>query len=200
MQQQLSSVADVVNSRVGSLTLQRQHKIWGELANFLAPYGIGVDAATPEDVCRFFDSQYQHEHKGTVLPDGRIVAAPHSMQNARSALSAVFRLQGCSQPWSDLEGIGNPCDSLLVSQYLIGYCKQMTEAGYAERCAVPFTEMELLAALQALCQAASQHRTGSVQQYVAIRQGACGHSLYTSETFVSESTTASGESAESACP
>ncbi len=116
MQQQLSSVAHVVNSRVGSLTLQRQHKIWGELANFLAPYGIGVDAATPEDVCRFLDSQYQHEHNDTVLPDGRIVAAPHSMQNARSALSAVFRLQGCSQPWSDLEGTGNPCDSLLVSQ------------------------------------------------------------------------------------
>ncbi len=54
MQQQLSNVANVVNSRVGSLTLQRQHKIWGELKNFLAPYGINVEAATPEDICRFW--------------------------------------------------------------------------------------------------------------------------------------------------
>ncbi len=53
MQQQLSSVANEVNSRMGSLTLPRQHKIWGELANFLAPYRISVDAATPEDICRF---------------------------------------------------------------------------------------------------------------------------------------------------
>lgn len=56
MQQQLGSVADVVNHSVPSTTLRRRRNIWGELEGFLATEGRSADEAIPEEICRFIDS------------------------------------------------------------------------------------------------------------------------------------------------
>jgi len=123
MQQELESVAEVVQHSVSATTLGRRHSIWGEFSAFMYAYGQDVDDAEPADVCRFLDSYYPHEHAGTLMPGGSVVAAPHALQNARSLLSAVFRQQGRSQAWRDQDRSGNPCDSTLVVQSLTGYSK-----------------------------------------------------------------------------
>ncbi len=129
--------------------MARRHSIFGELERFLSPYGIGVMDATPVDVCLFVDSEYQHKHSGTMLPDGSHISAQQSLSNARSALAGVFNQQGRSGPWSDTDGSGNPCDSVHVKQYLAGYRNKQTAAGYAERAAVPYSEDELRQAMTA---------------------------------------------------
>ena len=172
MQQQLGSVVDVVNHCTSSTTLHRRHNIWGELEAFLAMEGRSADEAIPEDICRFIDSYYQHEHSGTMLPDGSAIAAPHSLQNARSLLSGIYRQQGHSRPWSDADASGNPCDSMLVSQYLSGYKNMQTLAGYAEQCAVPFSAADLKQALQAVARASMCTEQVSVRRWKLVRQGA----------------------------
>ncbi len=166
------SVADVIRLSVSDATLARRNNIFGEFEKFLSAYGVSVMDVNPMDVLLFLDSEYQHEHTGTRLPDGSHVSAPQSLCNARSALAGVFSQQGRSGPWSDTDGSGNPCDSVYVKQYLTGYRNKQTAAGYAEKAAVPYSEDELRQALTAVWQAACQYKWGSLQQCCLLRQGA----------------------------
>ncbi len=65
------------------------------------------------DVCLFLDSEYQHKHSGTMLPDGSHISAPQSLSNARSALAGVFISKGAVGHGLTPTGLATPATAFM---------------------------------------------------------------------------------------
>lgn len=66
-----------------------------------------------------------------MLPDGSRIAAPHSVQGAVSASSALIIQKGHCSPWSDESQAGNLCDSMLVKIFCGRSCSFNTRRSWS---------------------------------------------------------------------
>lgn len=159
-QQRMQTVANISSHSVQPATLARRSRIWQEFYADLGtlPHFLGKTAASaqPEDVLSFFVGFWLPQHRGTQLADSSIVAAPGSLQNAVSDLTACFENIGCSGPWQPALSSGNPCKSPDMAKLLKGYSNMLFHSGYAEKAAVPLTGAEAIAALSHLAKPGSK--------------------------------------------
>lgn len=177
-------MAGVCLSSVQPNTRRRRDSIWQELLDDLSQthsvLGTTAYSATPADVLGFLEQAWLPKHGATVLPGGFKVAAPHSLENAVSALASGFDELGRSGPWQPTTKQGNPCRCPLVKQFQQGYEKQLFSRGYAQKAAVPLSWNDLLAALSHLRQTALAQPLGSMQQCLSFRNGTLLSLLYAS--------------------
>ena len=78
-----------------------------------------------------------------MLPDGRKVAAPGSLNSMLSQLSTTFELLGRHGEWDEEARTGNPVRSKGVTMFKSGYERSMREQGYEQGSAVEWTEAEV---------------------------------------------------------
>ena len=140
----LSTAAGVVSRATEPATVKRRMNLGRELHDWLgllpSPFPNTLQAARPEDLLAFMESQFLSKHGGSRLP-GRedLVASPSTVNSSFSHLSTLFESLGRRGPYDPLTGLGNPCDSALVRSYKQGYGRDLWKAGYQELSAVPLT-------------------------------------------------------------
>ena len=85
-----------------------------------------------------------------MLPDGRKVAAPSSLNGMVSQLSTSFEILGRHGDWDEESRAGNPVLSKAITLFKSGYRRSMSEGGFEEGSAVEWTQLEVFALVAGL--------------------------------------------------
>lgn len=175
LRQRNAAVAAICPHSVQPTTMRHRNTVFDEFQQDLAqlPPEMMKTAATAmlADILGFLLTSCAPEHAGTKLPDGSLAAAPHSLENAASALTTCLDELGRTGPWQPATGQGNPCRCPMMHQALQGYSKLLFQLGYAEKAAKPLTEETMKTIMRALAQAASMAPLGTLQQSLTFRNG-----------------------------
>eukprot|EP00798_Chlamydomonas_sp_ICE-L_P020389 gene20389-biopygen29161 len=151
----LRRASNVMEQAVTGGTAKRTRSIGEEFQSWLwrlpPGYPSTLAVARPEEVLVFFEEHYIWEHgASSVGSGGRLQFAPSSVGCAVGHLSSLMKSIGRRGPYDAMTGLGNPCDSCEVSQYVAGYKRSLWAAGYQEDAAVPLDETKVSALLRDL--------------------------------------------------
>ena len=142
----LAAASAVISRSNVDGTVRRRLQVGSELSTWLAslPHSVGFASslltARPEDLLVFMQSHYSLQHVGSQVPGlPHKVASPQGVSSAFSHLSTLFESLGRRGPYQAGDNSGNPCDCHVIKRYKQGYSRDMVEAGYQEKSAVPLT-------------------------------------------------------------
>ena len=176
----LQEVADIAARACNEQNQQQKTNLAAALTQWLASLPGGqhnLSNVSPEILLIFLKMAWMPLHGKTQCPDGSIGPAAKSLQNAVSALSTIFKLQGRSHEWGKAPSEAcNPCNSEAVKTFLIGYTKTLAAAGQEPKGAVPLTQDKVVRLLTRLYLEAMQPVEMGIQhattaQLLAARDG-----------------------------
>lgn len=112
--------------------------------------------ATPEDVVAFMETSYLPSHGRTRTPSGEVLPAFSTVKGALSGLRKAFSILGRTGPWSAQTGLGNPCESDLVSDWRKAYQGDLLDNDIEPVAAAVMTELEFHQLIDGLDSAISE--------------------------------------------
>lgn len=142
--QSLASAASVISHATVDATVARRMALGRELQDWLSrlppPFPRTLMAVRPQELLVFFQSHWVSAHAGSQLEGlPHKVASPQGVSSALSHLSTLFDQLGRRGAYDHASGTGNPCDCSEIRCYKQGYARELWQAGYQERSAVPIT-------------------------------------------------------------
>ena len=164
-----SNVAGTVDRR---LALGREFSSWLAALPSSAGFSTTPQTARPEDLLVFIQSHFILHHAGSVVPGlDHKVASPQGVSSAFSHLSTLFDSLGRRGPYQPETNRGNPCDSNVIQRYKQGYLRDMCQAGYQEKSAVPLTEALVLELMTHFDQLEASDALSPFEKLMAQRDG-----------------------------